>query len=79
MIPHQANIRIVEAAWKRLGFSMDKTAMVLERTGNTSAASIPLTLDDALANDRIQDGANVLFLGFGAGMTWASAIVRWAD
>lgn len=78
IIPHQANIRIVESAWKKLGFSMDKTAMVLERTGNTSAASIPLALDDALKNDRIKPGDNVLFLGFGAGMTWASAIVRWA-
>ena len=78
VIPHQANIRIVEAAWKRLGFDMDRTAMVLERTGNTSAASIPLALDHALANDRIEPGATVMFLGFGAGMTWACAIVRWA-
>ncbi len=79
IVPHQANIRIVESAWKKLGFSMEKTAMVLERTGNTSAASIPLALDDALRAGRISDGDNVLFLGFGAGMTWASAIVRWAE
>lgn len=78
VIPHQANVRIVEAAWKRLGFTMEQTAMVLERTGNTSAASIPLTLDDALKGGRIEDGSTVLFLGFGAGMTWASAIVRWS-
>ncbi len=77
VIPHQANVRIVEAAWKRIGFSMEKTAMVLEHTGNTSAASIPLALHDALANDRIAKGDKVLFLGFGAGMTWASAIVEW--
>ena len=77
IVPHQANIRIVESAWKKLGFSMDKTAMVLERTGNTSAASIPLALDDAIANDRVKPGSLVLFLGFGAGMTWASALVRW--
>ncbi|MGI9612755.1 MAG: 3-oxoacyl-[acyl-carrier-protein] synthase III C-terminal domain-containing protein, partial [Acidimicrobiales bacterium] len=77
VIPHQANIRIVEAAWKRLGFSMDKTAMVLERTGNTSAASIPLALDDALAKGQLSDGNLVLFVGFGAGMTWASTLVRW--
>jgi 3-oxoacyl-[acyl-carrier-protein] synthase III len=57
---------------------MDKTAMLLERTGNTSAASIPLTLDDALAHGRIEPGNLVLFVGFGAGMTWASALVRWA-
>ena len=78
VIPHQANIRIVESAWKKLGFSMDKTAMVLERTGNTSAASIPLALDDSMAKGRINSGDLVLFIGFGAGMTWASALVRWA-
>lgn len=77
IVPHQANIRIVEAAWRKLGFSMDRTAMVLERTGNTSAASIPLALDDALQAGRIAPGDTVMFLGFGAGMTWASAIVRW--
>lgn len=79
VIPHQANIRIVEAAWKRLGFSMDKTAMVLEHTGNTSAASIPLALKDAELKGRIKPGDTVMFLGFGAGMTWASAIVRWGE
>ncbi len=79
IIPHQANIRIVESAWKKLGFDMDRTAMVLERTGNTSAASIPLALDDARANGRINPGDLVLFCGFGAGMTWASALVRWAE
>ncbi|MGF1599946.1 MAG: beta-ketoacyl-ACP synthase III [Acidimicrobiales bacterium] len=78
VVPHQANIRIVESAWKKLGFSMDRTAMVLERTGNTSAASIPLALADAAANGRIASGDLVLFVGFGAGMTWASALVRWA-
>jgi 3-oxoacyl-[acyl-carrier-protein] synthase-3 len=77
VIPHQANVRIVEAAWKRIGFTMDQTVMILERTGNTSAASIPLALDHALATDRIEPGQIVLFLGFGAGMTWASALVRW--
>lgn len=78
VVPHQANIRIVEAAWKKLGFSMDQTAMVLEHTGNTSAASIPLALDDAIANDRVSPGDLVLFVGFGAGMTWASTLIRWA-
>ncbi|MEM9561266.1 MAG: beta-ketoacyl-ACP synthase III [Actinomycetota bacterium] len=78
IVPHQANIRIVEAAWKRLGFDMDRTAMVLERTGNTSAASIPLALDHALSENRVEPGSTVMFLGFGAGMTWACAIVRWA-
>ncbi len=78
VIPHQANIRIVEAAWKRIGFSMDKTAMRLRETGNTSAASIPLVLDKALDEGRLHEGATVLFVGFGAGMTWGTVIVRWA-
>lgn len=78
VIPHQANIRIVEAAWKKVGFTMDQTVMILDRTGNTSAASIPLALDDALQHGRIEPGKLVLFVGFGAGMTWASALVRWA-
>lgn len=77
VIPHQANTRIVEAAWKRLGFAQEKTVMILDRTGNTSAASIPLALADALAEGRLKQGDTVLFLGFGAGMTWASMIVRW--
>ncbi len=79
VIPHQANVRILEAAWKKLGFSMDDTVEILERTGNTSGATIPMALDQALHDDRIAPGDNVLFLGFGAGMTWASALVRWAE
>lgn len=78
IVPHQANIRIVESAWKKLGFSMDRTAMVLEHTGNTSAASIPLALDDAMRAGRVSSGDLVLLCGFGAGMTWASALIRWA-
>lgn len=79
IVPHQANIRIVESAWKKLGFDMDKTAMVLDRTGNTSAASIPLALDDARQNGRVNPGDLVLLCGFGAGMTWASALIRWGE
>lgn len=79
VIPHQANIRIVESAWRKIGFSMDKTAMVLERTGNTSAASIPLALKDAELSGRVNPGDTVMFIGFGAGMTWASAIVEWGQ
>ncbi len=77
VIPHQANVRIVEAAWKRLGFDMDKTAMILEKTGNTSAATIPIALADSLYRGRISQGDKVMFIGFGAGMTWASVIVEW--
>ncbi len=78
VIPHQANVRIVEAAWKRIGFSMDKTGMRLAETGNTSAASIPLVLDKVLDEGRITEGDTVMFLGFGGGMTWATTIVRYA-
>lgn len=77
VIPHQANVRIVEAAWKRLGFSMEQTGLVLDHTGNTSSASIPLALGEAVADGRISDGDTVLFLGFGAGMTWGANIIRW--
>ncbi|MEY2449778.1 MAG: 3-oxoacyl-[acyl-carrier-protein] synthase, partial [Acidimicrobiaceae bacterium] len=77
-VPHQANIRIIESVNAKLGFSMDRTAVVLDRTGNTSAASIPIALDDAAANGRLKPGDLVLMVGFGAGMTWSSAIVRWS-
>ncbi len=77
VVPHQANVRIISAACDRLGISMDRAAIVLDRTGNTSSASIPLALADALDTNRINDGDLVLFVGFGAGMTSASAIVRW--
>ena len=77
IVPHQANIRIVESAWKKLGLSMEKTAMILENTGNTSGATIPMALHDALINDRVSNGDLVLFVGFGAGMTWGSVLVRW--
>ena len=77
MVPHQANVRILDAACKRLGFPIEKTAQVLAHTGNTSSASVPLALADALDAGRIDRGDNVLLVGFGAGMTAASAIVRW--
>jgi 3-oxoacyl-[acyl-carrier-protein] synthase III len=79
VVPHQANIRIVEAACDRLGVPMEKTLNVLERTGNTSAASIPLAMIDALDRGRIKDGDLLLLVGFGAGMSWGSAVVRWGE
>lgn len=79
VVPHQANIRIIESAWQKLGFTLDQSAIVLGQTGNTSAASIPLALADALENGRAKDGDLVLLVGFGAGMTWASAVLRWSD
>ncbi len=77
VVPHQANIRIIESAMRRLGIPMEKTAMVLEHTGNTSAASIPLALVDALNAGRVNNGDLVLLVGFGAGMSSAAAVIRW--
>lgn len=78
LVPHQANVRIIAAACQRLGIPGDRAALVLERTGNTSAASIPLALADAADAGRLDDGDLVLLVGFGAGMSWASAVLRWA-
>jgi len=77
VVPHQANIRIIDAAMKRLAIPREKAAMVLERTGNTSAASIPLALVDALDNNRVAPGDLVLMVGFGAGMSSGAAVIRW--
>ena len=77
VVPHQANVRIVDAACKRLGIDVGRVASVLERTGNTSSASIPLALVDAIEHGRVQAGDKILVVGFGAGMSWASAIIEW--
>lgn len=77
VVPHQANARILEAGVDGLGIPRDRLSLVIERYGNTSAASVPLALADALERDRVHDGDIVLFVGFGAGMAWASAVVRW--
>jgi 3-oxoacyl-[acyl-carrier-protein] synthase-3 len=77
VVPHQANIRIITAACDRLGFPMERTAICLQDTGNTSSASIPLALFDAADAGRLSPGDLVLMVGFGAGMTAASAVMRW--
>ncbi len=77
VVPHQANTRIIDAACARLAIPRERTVDVLDRTGNTSAASIPIALDDALRAGRIATGDLVLLVGFGAGMSWASAVLRW--
>jgi 3-oxoacyl-[acyl-carrier-protein] synthase-3 len=76
-IPHQANVRILDAAASRLGIPRERTVLVLDRTGNTSSASIPIALVEAAEAGRLRDGDLILFSGFGAGMTWASAVWRW--
>ncbi|MBU6201521.1 MAG: ketoacyl-ACP synthase III [Acidobacteria bacterium] len=77
VVPHQANIRIISAACERLGIPMSKTALALAETGNTSSASIPLAWFAAADDGRLVPGDLVLLVGFGAGMTAASAVVRW--
>jgi 3-oxoacyl-[acyl-carrier-protein] synthase-3 len=77
IVPHQANTRIIKAACERLGAPLEKTAIVLHRTGNTSSASIPIALFDAVDAGRLQRGDLVMMVGFGAGMTAASSIIRW--
>jgi len=77
-VPHQANVRIMESIADRLGIDMAKVAVVLDRTGNTSSASIPLALADAAGDGRLRPGHVVLLAGFGAGMTTATAVLRWA-
>jgi 3-oxoacyl-[acyl-carrier-protein] synthase-3 len=77
LVPHQANVRIIHAARQRLGIPEERTAIVIERYGNTSSASIPLALYDAIENGRVHEGDHLLLSGFGGGMTWASAVVRW--
>jgi 3-oxoacyl-[acyl-carrier-protein] synthase III len=77
MVPHQANLRIIQAACQRLGIDESKAMVTVDKYGNTSAASIPLALVDAITEGRLQRGDLVLLTGFGAGMTWASAILRW--
>jgi 3-oxoacyl-[acyl-carrier-protein] synthase-3 len=76
-VPHQANVRILKAVAERLGLPPNKVMLNLDRYGNTSAASIPLALDEAVREGRIVDGSLVMLGAFGAGLTWASALIRW--
>lgn len=77
VVAHQANWRIVSALCSRLGIPEDRAAKIIDRTGNTSAASIPMALADALESQPLERGDYVLFAGFGAGMAWASAVLAW--
>ena len=76
LVPHQANLRIISATAKKLGMGMDKVVVTLDRHGNTSAASVPSALDEAVRDGRIQRGQLVLLEAFGGGFTWGSALVR---
>jgi 3-oxoacyl-[acyl-carrier-protein] synthase-3 len=76
-VPHQANLRIIKAVAARLELPMEKVVLNLDRYGNTSAASIPLALDEAVRAGRVRGGSLVMIEAFGAGLTWASALIRW--
>ena len=77
IIPHQANVRIIETAAKKLKLPLEKFYLNLERTGNTSAASIPLALCEAVEEGRLKPDDNVIFVGFGGGLTWGASLVKW--
>lgn len=77
LVPHQANIRIIQSTAKRLGMPMERVAVTVDRHGNTSAASVPLALDEVVRDGRIQAGQRVMMVAFGGGFTWGSALVRW--
>ena len=76
LIPHQANVRIIEATAKHSNISMDKVYVNVDRYGNTSSASIPIAIDEAIEKGIIKDGSTVMLVAFGAGFTWASMIIR---
>ena len=77
LIPHQANIRIIQATAKKLGMSMEKVVVTVDRHANTSAASIPLALDEAVRDGRIRSGQHVLLEGVGGGFTWGAVMMKW--
>ena len=77
LVPHQANIRIMEATAKKLGLSMDNVVVTVAHHGNTSAASIPLALDTAVRDGRIKAGQNILLEAVGGGFTWGAVLIRW--
>jgi 3-oxoacyl-[acyl-carrier-protein] synthase-3 len=77
LVPHQANLRIIQATADRLGLSMDKVILNIDRYGNTSAASIPIALDEAIRTGRVKNGDYIILEAFGGGLTWASALIKW--
>lgn len=77
LVPHQANIRIMEAARERLGISEDKMAKSIERFGNNSSASIPMALSEAVKEGKIKDNDLIVLVGFGGGLTWGAVAMRW--
>jgi len=77
LVPHQANIRIIQSAAKRLNLPMEKVVVNVDRYGNTSAATIPIALVEAMESGRLKRGDNIVLVGFGAGLTWAACVMKW--
>jgi len=77
LVPHQANIRIIQATAKKLKMPMEQVVVTVHKHGNTSSASIPLALDEAIRDGRIQRGQTILLEGFGGGFTWGSALIKY--
>ncbi|HBI04008.1 MAG TPA: 3-oxoacyl-ACP synthase, partial [Paenibacillaceae bacterium] len=78
LVPHQANLRIIDSAMKRLGLSADKVVVNLDRYGNMSSASIPIALDEAVSEGRIKEGDTLVLVGFGGGLTWGGSVLKWS-
>jgi 3-oxoacyl-[acyl-carrier-protein] synthase-3 len=77
VVPHQVNARIIEAAIERVGWSMDRVFVNIDKYGNTSAATVPMALHEAIEQGRLQPGKLVVFVAFGAGLTWGGTLIRW--
>lgn len=77
LVPHQANLRIIQSAAKRLGLPLDKVVINVDKYGNTSAASIPIALDEGVKSGRIKHGDTIALAGFGGGLTWGAGIIKW--
>jgi 3-oxoacyl-[acyl-carrier-protein] synthase III len=76
-VPHQANFRIIDAAARRMGLPIERVAINIDKYGNTSSASIPLALEEAIRDGRVKSGDNVLMAGFGSGLTWGACLLKW--
>ena len=77
LIPHQANVRIIDAIARRLELPTEKVLVNIHKYGNTSSASIPIALDEAVREGRIETGGTVLMVAFGAGFTWGAVLLKW--
>jgi|SRR5690606_13131569 len=77
LVPHQANMRIIDATARYAGVPMDKVFVNVDRYGNMSSATVPIALDEAAEQGRLKPGDHVMMVAFGAGFTWASAVLRW--